>query len=142
MKPFQAFFLINNFMKYSKWIGVIIYIMLIGVCFMPWTYHADLNVYFSGFFSQNNVYGKPGKYFIIFSLISIVLMFIPKVWAKFTHLFFAGIIMAYALKTYHLFASSYNAYSPEKQPGIYALVALTILSFVIALLPDMKLKKK
>jgi hypothetical protein len=69
-------------------------------------------------------------------------MFIPKVWAKFTHLFFAGIIMAYALKTYHLFTSSYNAYAPEKQPGIYALVGLTILSFVIALLPDMKLKKK
>ena len=129
-------------MKYSKWIGVIIYIMLIGVCFLPWTYHADLNVYFNGFFSQNNVYGKPGKYFIIFSLICVVLLLIPKVWAKFTHLFFAGIIMAYALKTYHLFTSSYNAYSPEKQPGIYALVALTILSFVIALLPDMKLKKK
>ena len=129
-------------MKYSKWAGVIIYIMLIGVCFMPWTYHADLNVYFNGFFSQNNVYGKPGKYFIIFSLICMVLIFIPKGWAKFTHLFFAGIIMAYALKTYHLFASSYNAYSPEKQPGIYALVLLTILSFAIALLPDMKLKKK
>jgi hypothetical protein len=129
-------------MKYSKWVGVIIYIMLIGVCFMPWTYHADLNVYFTGFFSQNNVYGKPGKYFIIFSLICVILMFIPKVWAKFTHLFFAGIIMAYALKTYHLFASSYNAYTPEKQPGIYALVTLTILSFAIALLPDMKLKKK
>ena len=129
-------------MKYSKWVGLVIYMMLIGVCFMPWTYHADLNVYFTGFFSQNNVYGKPGKYFIIFSLICLVLMFIPKVWAKFTHLFFAGIIMAYALKTYHLFASSYNAYTPEKQPGIYALVTLTILSFAIALLPDMKLKKK
>ena len=129
-------------MKYSKWVGLVIYIMLIGVCFMPWTYHADLNVYFTGFFSQNNVYGKPGKYFIIFSLICVILMFIPKVWAKFTHLFFAGIIMAYALKTYHLFASSYNAYTPEKQPGIYALVTLTILSFAIALLPDMKLKKK
>jgi hypothetical protein len=129
-------------MKYSKWVGLVIYIMLIGVCFMPWTYHADLNVYFTGFFSQNNVYGKPGKYFIIFSLICVILIFIPKVWAKFTHLFFAGIIMAYALKTYHLFASSYNAYTPEKQPGIYALVTLTILSFAIALLPDMKLKKK
>ena len=129
-------------MKYSKWVGVIIYIMLIGVCFTPWTYHADLQVYFTGFFSQNNVYGKPGKYFIIFSLICVLLMFIPKVWAKFTHLFFAGIIMAYALKTYHLFTSSYNAYTPEKQPGIYALVALTVLSFVIALLPDMKLKEK
>jgi hypothetical protein len=44
--------------------------------------------------------------------------------------------MAYALKTYHLFTSSYNAYTPEKQSGIYLLVLMSILSFVIALFPD------
>jgi hypothetical protein len=64
------------------------------------------------------------------------LILINKLWAKFTHLFFAGVIMAYALKTYHLFTSSYNAYTPEKQTGIYLLVMLSILSFVIALVPE------
>ncbi|MEI8052308.1 MAG: hypothetical protein WCH52_01065 [Bacteroidota bacterium] len=125
-------------MKYSKWIGVLIYFSLIGVCFMPWTYHADLNKFFNGFFSQNDVYGKPGKFFIIFSCICILLIFIPKLWAKFSHLFFAGVIMAYALKTYHLFTSSYNAYTPEKLPGIYLVVLLSVLSFVIALFPENK----
>jgi hypothetical protein len=66
-------------------------------------------------------------------------MLIPKIWAKFVHIFFAGFILAYALKTYHLFTSSYNAYSPEKQPGIYLLVILAILSFGIALFPNVKL---
>ena len=127
-------------MKYSKWIGLVIYILLIVVCFLPWTYHADLDKYFNGFFSQKDVYGKPGKFFVIFSVICIVLIFVEKVWAKFMHLFFAGIIIAYALKTYHLFTSSYNAYTPEKQMGIYLLIILSIFSFLIALFPDMKLK--
>ena len=127
-------------MKYSKWIGLVIYILLIVVCFLPWTYHADLDKYFNGFFSQMDVYGKPGKFFVIFSVICIVLIFVEKVWAKFMHLFFAGIIIAYALKTYHLFTSSYNAYTPEKQMGIYLLIILSIFSFLIALFPDMKLK--
>jgi hypothetical protein len=128
-------------MKYSKWIGLGIYIGLIVVCFIPWTYHADLGKDFTGFFSEKNIYGKPGKFFIIFSVICVLMMFIEKVWAKFVHIFFAGVILAYALKTYHLYTSSYNAYSPEKQLGIYLLLILSVLSFVISLFPDMKIRK-
>ena len=118
-----------------------IYTALICICFMSWTYHADLGKYFTGFFSEKNIYGKPGKFFIIFSVICVLMMFVEKVWAKFVHIFFAGVILAYALKTYHLYTSSYNAYSPEKQPGIYLLLLLSILSFAISLFPDMKIKK-
>ncbi len=128
-------------MKYSKWIGLGIYTGLILVCFVPWTYHADLNKYFNGFYSEKDVYGKPGKFFIIFSLFCITMLFVDTVWAKFVHIFFAGIILAYALKTYHLFTSSYNAYTPEKQVGIYLLLILSILSFTISLFPDMKIRK-
>jgi hypothetical protein len=108
---------------------------------MPWTYHADLDKHFTGFFSEKDVYGKPGKFIIIFSLICVAMMFIKQVWAKFVHLFFAGFLVAYALKSYHLYTSSYNAYTPEKQIGIYALVLLAVFSFLVALFPDMKLKK-
>lgn len=129
-------------MKFSKWIGLAVYAMLIGVCFMPWTYHADLGKYFNGFFSQNDIYGKPGKFIIFFSLVCIATMLIPKIWAKFIHIFFAGFILAYALKTYHLFTSSYNAYTPEKQTGIYLLVAFSILSFLISLFPNVKIDEQ
>jgi hypothetical protein len=128
-------------MKYSKWIGLVVYIGLIYICFIPWTYHADLGKYFTGFFSEKNIYGKPGKFFIIFSVICVLMMFVEKVWAKFVHIFFAGVILAYTLKTYHLYTSSYNAYSPEKQPGIYLLLLVSILSFAISLFPDMKIRK-
>jgi hypothetical protein len=111
---------------------------LIAVCFMPWTYHADVDSFFNGFYSEKNVYGKPGKFFIIFSVICIATLFINKVWARMTHLFTSGLIVAYALKTYHLYTSSYNLYTPQKQWGIYALVILSVLSFVMAMLPEEK----
>ena len=128
-------------MKHSKIIGLVIYAGLMAVCFMPWTYHADVQKMFDGFYSFNNTYGKPGKFFIIFSVICILCMWLNKVWAKFVHLFVAGIIVAYALKTYHLFTSSYNGYTPQKQWGIYLLVLFSILSFVIAMVPEEKSKK-
>jgi len=53
-------------MKYSQWIGVIAALLLIGACFMPWAYFPDLDKEFTGFFSQGNIYGKPGKVIIFF----------------------------------------------------------------------------
>ena len=125
-------------MRNSKWYGLVIYLALIGVCFLPWTYHADLHQYFTGFYSEKNVYGKPGKFIMIFSLICILLMFVNKTWVKFAHLFLSGIMLAYVLKTYHLYTSSYMAYTPEKQAGIYLLLLLSIASFVVSMLPEKK----
>lgn len=125
-------------MKNSRWIAITIYVALMAVCFVPWTYHADVQHYFNGFYSEKNIYGKPGKFFILFSLICVIMLFVPKLWAKMTHLFTAGLLMAYALKTYHLYTSSYNLYTPQKQWGIYALVLLSVFSFVISMLPEDK----
>lgn len=125
-------------MKYSKWIGMAACLFMIWTCFIPWTYHADVQKNFTGFFSQNNTYGSPGKYFIAFSVISILLLFIQQVWAKRVHLFVAGIMVAYALKTYVLFTSCYNAYCPEKKAGIYLVVVLSLIILLVALMPDMK----
>src|SRR5690606_960231 len=42
-------------MKYSQWIGVAASLLLVAACFLPWTWHPDLNKEFTGFFSENNV---------------------------------------------------------------------------------------
>ena len=129
-------------MKHSKWIALSIYLGLIIICFLPWTYHADVGKYFNGFYSEKGVYGKPGKFIVIFSVICTIMNFIPKIWAKFTHIFFGGLIVAYAIKTYHLYTSSYNAYTPEKQTGIYLLLIFSFMAFAISLLPEMKINKE
>lgn len=126
-------------MKYSKWIGMASCILLIAVCFMPWTYHADVQKNFTGFFSQNDAYGKPGRYFVFFSILVFILISLQKIWAQRVHLFIAGIMIAYALKTYILYTSCYNAYCPEKRIGIFLVVFLSVVIFASSLFSDIKI---
>jgi hypothetical protein len=133
-------------MKHAKWISLFIHVSIVVICFMPWTYHQDVQMYFNGFESAKNqagknVYGEPGKFIIICTLLGTIMNFIPKVWAKFAQLFFTGIVLAYAMRCYHLYTSSYMGYTPQKQAGMYLIVAFSIASFVLSMLPDLKIKK-
>ena len=64
------------------YIGIVAALLLIIFCFIPWAYYPDLQENFTGFYSSQNNYGKPGKAFIFLSVLSIVFFLIPKVWAK------------------------------------------------------------
>lgn len=128
-------------MKYSKWIGIAGCVLIIVACFLPWTYHADLGKSFTGFFSENDTYGKPGKVYIFLSVVSIILLLTPRVFAKRVQLFIAGLIIAYSIKTYTLFTSCYNAYCPIKQYGLYLLLGGALIVLFASLFPDLKLVK-
>jgi hypothetical protein len=125
-------------MKYYKWIGWGASALLILSCFIPWTYYADLNKNFTGFFSEQNIYGKPGMFFTFFAIISLLLIYLDKIWAKRTHIFLAALNMGYLIKTYILFTSCYNAYCPEKRPGLYLLILCSVVLMVVAILPNTK----
>lgn len=105
---------------------------------MPWAYYADLGKSFTGFFSENNSYGKPGKYLSIYAVISILLIITPRIWAKRVHLFLAALGLGYAVKTYILFTSCYKAYCPEKQAGIFLMLISSILILLISIFPDLR----
>ena len=113
--------------------------VLIAVCFMPWTYHADLQKNFTGFFSEKDAYGKPGKFIVFFCLVSFALLMVQKVWAQRVLLFVSGTLLAYAIKTYILYSSCYNAYCPEKKAGIFLLVACSVIIFAASLFSDIKI---
>ena len=129
-------------MRYYKIIGITASILLIISCFMPWAYYADLNKTFNGFFSENNNYGKPGKFFVFFAAASITMILLDKVWAKRVHLFLAAINLGYLIKTYILFTSCYNTYCPERRLGIYLLILSSVLLMVVAIFPDLKVPGK
>ena len=128
--------------KIFYWTGIAACIVLMVSCFIPWTYHADVNKTFTAFFSEQNQYGKPGKFLIFFGVIILVLMLLPKVWAKRTNLFLTAFLLAYAIKTYILFTSCYNAYCPEKKAGIYIMLFSTAFMMLGAIFPNMKLMAK
>ena len=129
-------------MKYSQWIGILALAILVISCFLPWTYHPDLNKTFTGFFSENNVYGKPGKVFIFLSALSLVCFLLPRVWAKRLNFFVSAVSVAYAFRTFIIFSGCYRGICPEKKIGLWMMIIAAIASLVMTVLPDIKVINK
>ncbi len=114
-------------------------------CFLPWTYYADSHIIneadrtFTGFYSYQHQYGRPGNFLMLCGVIIFVLMIVPKIWAKRTNLFLSALVVAYAIKTYVLFTSCYNAYCPEKKAGIFIMVFAAVIILIACVFPNMKI---
>lgn len=129
-------------MKYYKIIGFAAAVLVVISCFMPWAYYSDIDKHFTGFFSYQNMYGKPAKAFIFLTLVSVILISINKIWAKRTLLFVTAVNVAYLIKTYVLFTSCYSGVCPQKEYGIFLLIIGVVGLIVSALFPDTKLVEK
>ena len=129
-------------MKYYKFWGILACAMVAVSCFLPWTFYPDLGKSFTGFYSEDNIYGKPGKVFIFLVVISAALILIQRVWAKRVLLFVAAINLAFLIKTFVLYSTCYSALCPVKQYGLYLLMAGSILLMLASILPDMEVKNK
>lgn len=127
-------------MKYSQYAGVFVTLILIGSCFVNWTWYPDIQKYFTGFFSVDNIYGKPGKVFIFMSVLAIFFFLVPRVWAKRWNMMVCGLTLAYAIKTFILYSSCYRGICPDKQPGLWVMLFSAALMMVATLMPDMKLR--
>ena len=133
-------------LKFLHWLGIIACISLVISCFLPWAYYADAHIVneadrtFNGFYSFQNNYGKPGKMLVLTAIISFILILLPKIWAKRTNLFVCALGVGYAIKTYILFVSCYNAYCPEKKIGIYCMLFATIVMLICSAFPSLNLK--
>jgi hypothetical protein len=129
-------------MKYYKIFGLLACIALAVSCFLPWAYYPDLHKSFTGFFSEQNIYGKPGKVFIFFAVVSVILILIDKIWAKRALVLFAVLNIGYLLKTYVIFTSCYSAYCPDKQYGLYFLIISCLALLVVSIFPNLKVDIK
>ncbi|MDF2191434.1 hypothetical protein [Paraflavitalea sp. CAU 1676] len=125
-------------MKYSQWIGIGAAILLVISCFIPWAFYPDLNKSFTGFFSENNNYGKPGKVFVVMAVVAIVFFLVPRVWAKRWNLLVGALTLAYAIKSFIVFTGCYKGICPTKLAGIWVMLVSAAGLLVMTLLPDMK----
>jgi hypothetical protein len=129
-------------MKYSQWIGIAAALLLIVSCWMPWAYFPDLGKEFTGFFSEQNRYGKPGEFLTFFCVAMIVLFATPKVWAKRINLVVAAITLAFVLRSYLLFTGCYRGICPEKRVGIFLALLGAAITMAASLLPDLPVKQE
>ena len=133
--------------KILHWIGLTACIVLIVSCFLPWAYFADAHIAneadrtFTGFYSYGNNYGKPGMLLVAIGLIAFTLMVLPKIWAKRTNLFVCALGVGYAVKSYILYTSCYNAYCPEKKTAIFLMLAAMVIMLVASAFPHLALKE-
>jgi hypothetical protein len=125
---------------YSKWIAVFASVLLIVSCFLPWAYYPDIDKVFTGFFSENNLYGKPGKWLTVMAVISLLCQFLPNIFYKRANLLLMALNVAYAIKSYIIFASCYHGYCPEKKIGIYLMLIASIMLMVAAVFPSGRVK--
>jgi hypothetical protein len=77
---------------------------------------------------------------VLTATISLILILLPKIWAKRTNLFVCALGVGSAIKSYILFVSCYNAYCPEKRIGIYLMLVATILMLICSAFPRLTLK--
>ncbi|WP_416438291.1 hypothetical protein [Phnomibacter sp. MR] len=116
-----------------NWIGLAVSVTLIASCFMHWTWYPDIQKYFTGFFTEKNYYGKPAYFLVSMGSIGVLAHAYRKVWLYRVNLAASGLAMAFAIRTFLLFTSSYDGYIPEKQLGIYVMLFAAILNIVTAM---------
>lgn len=129
-------------MKYSQWIGIAAALLVIVACLLPWAYYPDLQKEFTGFFSEQNIYGRPGKVLTLFAVIDIILFLIPRVWAKRANMLVAVLTFAFGVKSYILYTGCYRGICPERRVGIYLMLGGTVIVLVASLLPDLPVREK
>ena len=132
---FFTFYYTFTEMKYSSSIGIVAALLLILACFLPWAYYPDIDKIFTGFFSEKNTYGKPGKFLVFFAIITIIFFLVPKVWAKRSNLIISTILVSFSIKSYMLFTNCYHGICPEKKFGIYLMLVAPFIIVVASLIP-------
>ncbi|HTI10999.1 MAG TPA: hypothetical protein VL832_20655 [Puia sp.] len=135
-------FALLRVVKNSQWIGIAAALLLIGACFLPWAYFPDLQKDFTGFFSEKNTYGRPGKVFVFLSVLAILFFLIPKVWAKRANIFVGALTIAFGIKCFLLFTACYKGICPDKKLGIFLVLIASAIMTLAAILPDIKLKER
>jgi hypothetical protein len=121
--------------NYSRWISLGALALLALACTLPWAYYPDLGKHFTGFFSEQNRYGKPAYLLLTLGTLSTLMAFLMSTSAKFTGLLAAGLNFAYAIKTIFSFGMCYLAICPEKKLGIWLMLLSAALLLVASMFP-------
>lgn len=129
-------------MKYTQTIGIIASLIVIACSFLPWSIVVSEQITISGFETEGTRFGKPGLFLNFFTVIAILLFFIPAIWAKRTNIFIGAIVFSWSIRNYILVSTCLMGECPEKQPALYTLVIASGVVMLMALLPKLNSPKK
>lgn len=119
-------------MNSKQIIGIVICVIIFASCFFDWTYYPDIKEYFQGFYSKNNQYGKPGLFITILASAGILFYSTKKPWGAKINMLSSALLVAYGLKSFLSYTTSYYGYTPIKQPAVWIMLIGIILNFAYA----------
>jgi hypothetical protein len=122
--------------------GIVCCLLLIVSPFLHWAWYPDLQKHFTGFFSENNSYGKPGKMLLTLGLLGLFCFVLNKTWTQRINLIAAALCMAYAIRNYLIFTSGYDGFVPEPRIGIFIMLFSAIGYVVLAAMAITVVKKQ
>ena len=129
-------------MRYMKWIGLFAVVLLVVSCFLPWVIINSQNIIVSGIDSTGTNFGKPGYVHFILGFFFIFFHFIPTLWAKRINLLIVALNIAWAVRNYFIISMCRVGECPEKQIGLWLVLAASVFMLIAALFPDIKLKEE
>jgi hypothetical protein len=126
-------------MKHSQTIGIIASLLVITLCFFPWSYVVSKQITISGFQTAGTSFGKPGMFNIILCSLMILFFLLPRIWAKRTNMFIAALNLAWSFRNFILVSGCMMGECPEKRPALYGILILSMGIQFMTLLPKIKL---
>ncbi|QES88227.1 hypothetical protein [Rhizosphaericola mali] len=127
-------------MKHSQTIGFVLSLLIIGICFLPWSFYTTLHFSATGLNAQQLGYGKPGLLNIFFSLVAALFFIIPNVTIKRINLFIAALNIAWAIRNYVLLNTCSGGDCPKLQYGMYLLILVSAGILLMSMLPTYRTK--
>lgn len=121
-------------MHRMKWFSLLVAIVLIVACFMPWVIISSRQIVITGINASGTTFGKPGYFNLLLTVFYIVLTLVPRLWAKRINIFVATINMAWVFRNYLLLSRCEAGECPEKQSFFYIFILAGVCMFIGALL--------
>ena len=112
--------------------------MLVVSCFLPWIIIRTKNITVTGVDVAGLAYGHYGYFLIPLAILFIILQLINKLGAKRLNVAVGALIFTIAFACMWIFRCEYGE-CPEKQIGLYIMLASSIVVLIGSLLPDIKL---
>lgn len=128
-------------MKHSQLFGIVVTLLLIGACFLPWSYIASENWLITGMNTMGTHYGKPGIIHIALGIVAIICFSIQKLWSKRTNLFICAMNIAWTARNFLLLSTCAAGECAEKKYGLYIIVITSLLMFLMACLPKISVEE-
>lgn len=116
-------------MHYTRWLTILLAVLLIVSCYFPWLVIEEKNIVISGVTAEGTRWGRPGYFTILLTGIIFLLAVVPRIWAQRISLFAGALNIGWTLRNFFLLSACSGGICPQRQPVFYIYLVVSVLLF-------------